>query len=117
MKTVQIFCAATWMSFAAGLACSETLAADDAIPQRAVSYADLDLNEAAGVEILYGRIRAAARSVCGATTSQPLTVLAGQECAREALAGAVAKADIPSLTAYHARRSPVVLGSRVAMRP
>jgi len=117
MKTVQILCAATWMSFAAGLACSETLAADAAIPQRAVSYADLDLSEAAGVEILYGRIRAAARSVCGATTAQPLTLLAGQECTREALAGAVAKANIPPLTAYHARRSPVFLRPHVATRP
>lgn len=116
MKTVQILCAATWVSFT-GFAYSETLAADDAIPQRAVSYADLDLSEAAGVKILYGRIHAAARSVCGATTAQPLTLLSGRECTRETLDHTVARADIPPLTAYHARRSPTFSSLRMAVRP
>ena len=40
-------------------------AADDALPSKRVSYADLDISKPAGAKVLYGRIVRAANEVCG----------------------------------------------------
>jgi UrcA family protein len=42
-------------------------AADDALPSRRVSYADLDISKPAGAKVLYGRIVRAAKQVCSFT--------------------------------------------------
>jgi UrcA family protein len=79
-------------------------AADQITETRIVTYADLDLDSSAGAETLYGRIRAAARSVCRAVNgTQPLQLAANRQCARNALAGAVAKVDNHHLTAHHSQ--------------
>lgn len=39
-------------------------AADDGLPSKRVSYADLDISKPAGAKILYGRIVRAAKQVC-----------------------------------------------------
>jgi UrcA family protein len=39
-------------------------AADDPLPTRKVSYADLDISKPAGAKVLYGRIARAAKEVC-----------------------------------------------------
>ena len=49
--------------------------ADDAFanaPERTVRYADLNLNTAAGISVLYSRIRAAAEQVCDGVNSRRL---------------------------------------------
>jgi UrcA family protein len=81
-------------------------AADQITGRRVVIYADLDLNSLAGVEALYGRIRAAARSACQAANgTQPLLLAANWQCARQALADAVAKINNHHLTAHHSHRT------------
>jgi UrcA family protein len=39
-------------------------AADDGLPSKRVSYADLDISKPAGAKVLYGRIVRAAKDVC-----------------------------------------------------
>lgn len=106
MKTIHTLCSTLLLTSAALIASSGASAADRDTERRLVSYADLNLNSAAGIETLYGRIRAAARSVCGSLElMQPLVLDANRECARDSLAAAVATVDLPALTAYHAQQA------------
>jgi UrcA family protein len=72
-----------------------------------VAFGDLNLATSAGAERLYGRIQNAARIVCG---SKPFNMdLAGsrswKSCYKSAVSGAVAAADLPTLTALHDSKS------------
>ena len=72
-----------------------------------VSFAELDLDKAAGIDALYTRLKRAAEQVCGldARTSHAITVQAATEryaCYTDALDRAVTSIDVPSLTAKHA---------------
>jgi UrcA family protein len=69
-----------------------------------VSYADLNLENEAGVEVLYGRLQKASRQVCGvaeASTSGSIQRLHADQCYRETLAEAVEKVDIEELASIH----------------
>jgi len=77
-----------------------------------VSYADLNLQAAAGAEALYRRLQAAAQHVC-----YPLDDgLRGgrnfkfQKCFKTALDSAVAQVNMPILTAMHSGKRPVTGG-------
>jgi UrcA family protein len=71
-----------------------------------VRYTDLNLERPADVARLYGRIRVAAQSICGARDLE----LSGwvdsnwQRCVDAAVAQAVARVDRPALSAYHQRQ-------------
>ena len=69
----------------------------------AVHYADLNLNQPAGVAALYHRITLAANRVCGQRTltgsNYPLPDYA--RCYNKAIASAVARVDHPQLSAYY----------------
>jgi UrcA family protein len=78
---------------------------DQEVRRKVVRFEDLDLSHEAGVKTLYGRISAAADSVCspfGGTRA-----LAGQlkwrDCRDTAVASAVAQIDHPLLTEHHRR--------------
>ena len=72
------------------------------VPSVTVSYADLNLNTAAGVEALYVRLRAASRSVCHVGQKPALVdVMASRSCYREVLATSVGNANLPTLTARY----------------
>jgi UrcA family protein len=101
----------------AALACAS---ASDATSSRvsadsvAVSYSDLNLNTANGAETLYGRLDAAAKTVCG--RNDDLRNLERQAqvnaCRAEALGNAVEKVDARLLTAiYNARASKIELAA------
>ena len=62
MRTVQAICSLLWLGSA--LLCGNAIAGE-ATRERVVKYADLNLNNPAGVQTLYRRINAAARAVCG----------------------------------------------------
>jgi UrcA family protein len=69
---------------------------------KVVSYADLNLNGAAGARTLYGRLRMAATQVCApfmGTTLRDKTNW--RECFEPALARSIAEIDEPMLTSYH----------------
>ena len=72
----------------------------------AVSYADLDLTEAAGARTLYARLKSAARDACGPEPSvRDLRSTAEYEaCYDRALGKAVSRVDSQQLRALHASR-------------
>ena len=75
-----------------------------------VHYADLNLNQPAGVAELYRRITVAANLLCGPRAYTGFYDLVPEftRCSEKAIAAAVARADRPQLTAYyhaHAARS------------
>lgn len=72
-------------------------------PSMTVRFSDLDLNRAADVRVLYGRITVAAEQVCGPelVTGSRLPQPAWRRCVAEAVNSAVAQLDRPALNAYH----------------
>jgi UrcA family protein len=74
-------------------------------PAVTVSYGDLNLNTSAGVEALYARLRAAARTACDVRGGRPLAeqVLA-RTCYHEALGAAVDGVQSLTLSALHRER-------------
>ena len=75
-------------------------------PDRAVSYADLDLNTVAGAEKLYVRIQQAAAQICPQAQSQPLVeYVAAVRCRNEVVAHAVEHLSSPQVTAVFAARA------------
>jgi UrcA family protein len=77
-----------------------------------VSYADLNIESAAGVKALYGRLQFAARQVCAPfDDGQHRTVYFHfRVCYRNALDSAVAKINKPTLTAMHSSVWPAAGG-------
>ncbi len=69
------------------------------VHSKTVRYADLDLTKPAGAKVLYGRIRVAAREVCG-FGDWPLPVNY-QGCVDGAIDNAVTKVNSPALTTLH----------------
>ncbi len=70
-----------------------------------VSYADLNLQNEAGVQALYGRLQRASNEVCNATSVQIIGTIGRlqvRNCYLETLAQAVDKVDNDNLTRIHA---------------
>ena len=75
-------------------------AADDGLPSRRVSYADLDISKPAGAKVLYRRIVRAAKEVCQSNGMDPFG--ASQlinRCVDQAIDKAVKDVDSTALTA------------------
>jgi UrcA family protein len=66
-----------------------------------VAYGDLDLSNAAGVEALYQRLRAAARSACDERGKRINEIVAYDACYSKALGRAVSGFNSELLTALH----------------
>jgi len=78
----------------------------DEVPTRRVKFADLDLTRSAGAEVLYTRIRSAAREVCPSAEIW----IAGlrrsvRQCQAQAIAHAVADVNSPNLTTYYMEKT------------
>ena len=88
---------------AAALASLESVSSEEV--RLSVSYADLDLSKAAGVETLYLRLKAAATRACGPTTLRQAgsleQIMNNRDCAKRLLDRAVQKADNTALTKLH----------------
>jgi UrcA family protein len=71
-----------------------------------VSYADLDINSAAGAKILYSRLKLAAEKACGVELYLQHRsferIRIANNCYREALSDAVDSIDSEALTKVHA---------------
>ena len=80
-----------------------------------VTYAELDLNDSAGADVLLRRIEDAAESMCGARYGpMPLNeYVAIQSCVQEKSAKAVADVNNGNVTARFYRRDPsIIVASR-----
>lgn len=72
---------------AAALAAAQAASAQDGV---AVSYRDLDLAQPEGIAALQGRLRAAARTVCGAPEREEVAAhFARRDCYRRSIARAM----------------------------
>jgi UrcA family protein len=75
-------------------------AADDALPSKRVSYADLDISKPAGAKVLYGRIQSAAKQVCAFSGYKDLGAMQRVNgCVDRAINTAVKQVDSPALSA------------------
>lgn len=76
-------------------------------PSVKVSYADLNLSTVEGASALYGRLKRAAREVCGVDYVQPEERLHSsiwKTCYDSAIAAAVTKVNSPMLSAVHSNK-------------
>jgi len=70
----------------------------DELPQRTVSFSDLDPSHSAGAAVLYSRIKGAAAQVCdqhGVRSLEAFTTT--RRCIDQAIACAAAEMDVPAL--------------------
>jgi UrcA family protein len=75
-------------------------AANDALPSKRVSYADLDISKPAGAKVLYGRIAAAAKQVCAQSGYKDLGAMQRVNgCVDRAINNAVMEVGSPALSA------------------
>lgn len=68
---------------------------------KAVSYADLNLNNQAGAERMYRRLRGAAYEVCAPLEGRRGSKTPWRECVDRAVASAVERVNEPALTEHH----------------
>jgi UrcA family protein len=81
-------------------------AADDGLPTRTISYADLDISKPAGAKVLYGRIRSAANQVCDYSAYWEMSLRQTQhDCVEKAIDKAVKQVDSPALSALRPTKS------------
>jgi UrcA family protein len=95
MKTLVITAAAL-LTGCLAVTAQATVATKKGVRQQVVRYGDLNLASAADSAILLGRIKSAARNVCGLRTSMLLPMelqSRRQACAEDATARALAEVD------------------------
>ena len=97
--------AAVFFAMASALVPADSRAALGTARSVAVSYGDLNLDTPAGITLLYARMRAAARDVCGPRDWQSLAAVAWKACYRDALTDAVLAIDSEALSELHRRSS------------
>jgi UrcA family protein len=86
-------------------------AADDGLPSKKVSYADLDISKPAGAKVLYGRIKTAARHVCALNGYNDLSATQWvNQCTDRAIDKAVKDVGSPALSALRPS-SPIHVAS------
>jgi UrcA family protein len=72
---------------------------EDSPPTKRVSYADLDVSTAAGAQVLYRRIVAAAHQVCESPGTRDLSMLQMErQCDNQAIDNAVKSVHSPALS-------------------
>lgn len=89
---------------AAGIASADDGGTDN-LPTAVVSLAGLDLSTSQGADMVYDRIRSAAKMVCRVNESRELAqVMRARDCFRSSVDDAIAQANRPLLSDLHARR-------------
>jgi UrcA family protein len=87
-------------------------AADDGLPSKRVSYADLDISTPAGAKVLYRRIVRAAKDVCNSTGLDSLgAAQLTNRCIDYAIVNAVKDVGSPALSALRPS-SPIRVASK-----
>jgi len=80
-------------------------AAEDPLPMRVVSYADLNISTSAGAKVLYQRIKSAAQQVCPGDNFHDIEVWQARECIQKSIDAAVKSVHSPALTALHSQNA------------
>lgn len=96
----------------AACSCMPALA-DEPLPSKAVSYADLNLKSQAGIATLYKRIERAAIEVCDIPQGTMLLKFEAEirSCRADATDRAIMSAKLPTLNALHLAKTGRNLGS------
>lgn len=100
------------MVAAAGMLLSAAVAAEPtdefAVPELEITYGDLDLTSAEGVQALHRRLKAAAERVCPRTDGRVSVEqkAAARDCRKQALDRAVRDIGSPELAALHTATAP-----------
>ena len=101
------------MSTAALCSALSTTAEAEDVPSKVVKFNDLDITTPDGAQVLYKRIRAAARDVCERSTgTDPIMGMANKGCIDTAVDRAVRKVNAPMLTNLRFGKSDVRLASK-----
>ena len=80
-----------------------------------VNFGDLDLSRASDAQVLYSRLRAAAKSVCGTADARNLRMRQfAVECYQQSLSNAVADVSNANLTALLAADRSIRVAQRIA---
>lgn len=106
MKTLALVFATLLTGCLAGTVNATTTVQKD-VRQKVVHYADLNLENTADAEILFGRIKSAARQVCGLRDAGPMPIdfrSRHEHCAAKAIARAVADVNARSIVVAAARQ-------------
>jgi UrcA family protein len=74
---------------------------DTTVAHKVVSFKDLNLNSAEGVEVLYKRIRSAAHEVCADPDRYDLSEFKLRPCIDDAMSRAIAQINSPMLTSLY----------------
>jgi UrcA family protein len=78
------------------------------VPKAIVRYADLDISTSQGAAVLYNRIRSASEGLCAPLDRGDLeSKFLFKTCVQQAIEGAVAKVDRPTLSALYAAKYEV----------
>jgi UrcA family protein len=89
-----------------------TLAATTGEATQVVRYREADVGQRSGAQMLYGRIRVAARIVCHEHDgAEPARRQRYTACLKASVDRAVEELDAPLVTALHEQRAPVSLAS------
>jgi len=101
LKAALFLVAGAWQC--GGPAAASPPPAGGEVRQITVHFDDLNLDQAAGVAVLYRRIRGAAEQVCGEPQRPGSRIISPfwAGCVAQAVERAVVALDRPSLTAYH----------------
>jgi UrcA family protein len=78
---------------------------DNAVAHKVVSFKDLNLNSAEGVEVLYKRIRSAAYAVCADPNRYDLSEFKLRPCIDGAMSRAIAQVNSPMLTSLYQEKT------------
>jgi UrcA family protein len=101
MKIASIV-TASLISLGLAAGAGTAVAADGDQLSKTVAYGDLNLDTAVGANVLYARIRTAAREVCAPFEGRELArKVRWDSCFDHAVQSAVAQVDKPSLTALY----------------
>jgi len=103
-RTIPMLVASA-VCLAAGHASADTGSMDD-VPKIVVSLAGIETSTPRGAELVYGRIRSAAKIVCRVDQSrEPQQIARARACFQVAIDDAVAQANRPVLSSLHAKRT------------
>jgi UrcA family protein len=81
---------------------------DNTVAHKVVNFRDLNLNSPEGIEVLYKRIKSAAREVCADPLRYDLSEFKLRPCIDDAMSRAIAEVNSPMLTSlYQAKTGKV----------
>lgn len=112
---LRLMLASTAAAMMAASAVPALADAIDATPSATVSYSDLNLTNAAGINQLYGRIRVAANKVCQPFSHRaPFAAQQMDTCVDKAMSQAITDVHQPALTAMYIEKTGKAQSTRLA---